>query len=395
VKIDIKNCIIVLAVVVVAFNLRPALAAFGPILDEIQAVLGMSNTQASLLTTIPVFFMGAGALCINQFKGAINSRAAIAVSIVLILIACATRYVAPSSASLLITAAVAGMGIACVQTLLPGFIKGRFGAASGNILGLYTTGIMAGSALAAAASAGLVGTLGIPGGLAVWALPALVALLLWMLATRGTDIATLRSVSASPQTERRVFYNNARAYALMIFFGISTGAYTLVLAWMPPYYTSLGWSSTHAGLLLAGITLAEVVAGVLVSMVIHKFPDRRVLLGGVLTVLLIGIVCLVYEPVRLAIPISVMLGLSIGALFPLSLILTADHVSSTRDAAQLMGFVQGGGFIIASFMPLMAGMIRDAFDSLTQAWLVMGLGAIIMLAMSMQFSPSSYVKLRR
>lgn len=394
-KVDIKNFVIALAIVGIAFNLRPALAAFGPILDVIQASLGMTNTQASLLTTIPVFFMGAGALCINQFKGNINTRSAISFAMVLILMACATRYVTASSTSLLMTAAIAGMGIACVQTLLPGFIKSRFGAASGNVLGLYSTGIMAGSALAAASSAGLVSAFGVSLGLAVWAVPALFSLALWMAATHFPAMRQPPVAVKSVSRKSRHYYKNTRAYALMIFFGISTGAYTLVLAWMPPFYTSLGWSSIQAGLLLAGITVAEVVAGILVSMFIHKFPDRRVVLVGVLATLLIGIVALVYEPLRLAIPISVMLGLSIGALFPLSLIITADHVSDPRDAAQLMGFVQGGGFIIASVMPLMAGVIRDTFDSLTQAWLLMGLGAIILLAMSLRFSPLSSAKLRQ
>ena len=73
-----------------------------------------------------------------------------------------------------------------------------------------------------------------------------------------------------------------RAWLLMLFFGIGTGAYTLVLAWLPPFYTELGWSAAHSGLLLGALTLVEVLAGLVVSSIINRFPDRRPLLLAVL-----------------------------------------------------------------------------------------------------------------
>lgn len=39
-------------------------------------------------------------------------------------------------------------------------------------------------------------------------------------------------------------------WLLMVFFGIGTGAYTLVLAWLPPYYIQLGLDATQSGLML-------------------------------------------------------------------------------------------------------------------------------------------------
>lgn len=68
----------------------------------------------------------------------------------------------------------------------------------------------------------------------------------------------------------------------MLFFGVGTGAYTLVLAWLPPLYIQAGWSARSSGYMLAWLTLTEVVAGFAVSAVIGKFPDRRVpLIAGI------------------------------------------------------------------------------------------------------------------
>lgn len=53
---------VVLALMLVSLNLRPILAAIGPLLDEIQHTTGLTNASAGLLTTLPVFAMGVGAL---------------------------------------------------------------------------------------------------------------------------------------------------------------------------------------------------------------------------------------------------------------------------------------------------------------------------------------------
>ena len=100
--------------------------------------------------------------------------------------------------------------------------------------------------------------------------------------------------------------------------------------------------------------------------------------------------CLIFEPLRLAIVASLLLGAGIGALFPLSLILTLDHAHDPTEAGMLTAFVQGGGYIIASLMPLLAGILRDHYSDLTHAWAVMTVGAVLLIILCSRFSPSSY-----
>ena len=117
-------------------------------------------------------------------------------------------------------------------------------------------------------------------------------------------------------------WRNRQAQRLVLFFGIGTGAYTLVLAWRPPYYVGLGVGEDVAGYLLAGLTLTEVVAGLVVAAVIDRFRDRRWPLATTLSLIIAGLACLVLAPIALAVPAMILLGLGIGALFPLSLIVT-------------------------------------------------------------------------
>lgn len=61
----------------------------------------------------------------------------------------------------------------------------------------------------------------------------------------------------------------------------------------------------------------------------------------VLVLLLCGLICLTIAPLTMASVATVLLGLGIGALFPLSLIVTMDHADSPSTASSLLGFVQG------------------------------------------------------
>jgi len=383
-----SSALLVAAIILLGLNLRPILAAIGPLLDSIQASTGISNADAGLLTTVPVFAMGVCALAGAQLQRRLGVARGIALGIAIIAGACALRWPLHGSGGLIAPAALGGLGIALVQALLPAFIKRHFPERAGQLMGFYTTGIMGGAAIAAASASPLAHSWGWNALLALWAVPAAAAALLWRRAAAGrVDVASGAGASLP--------VGSPRAWLLMVFFGIGTGAYTLVLAWLPPFYTELGWSAADSGLLLGGLTLMEVLAGLAVSTVIHRFPDRRILLLAVLLAVLAGLACLIVAPAQLALPAVILLGCGIGALFPLSLIVSMDHVTDPSGAGALLGFVQGGGYIIASSMPFIAGLIRQQSSSLAQAWMVMAAGVAVLLLIALRFAPGARLAIPR
>lgn len=374
------------AILLVAINLRPAMAALGPLLDLIEHATGLDSAGAGLLTTLPVFLMGVCALLGNYLRKTLGEVNGVTMGTLLIVLACASRAWWGSAIGMLMSAAVVGVGVALVQALLPGFIKGRFGSATGRMMGLYTTGIMGGAALAAASAPRLHELLGWQQTLSFWAWPALLAVLLWIMAAAGNKA----SLMSSPSAPSISLWRYARAWTLMLFFGVGTGVYTLILAWLPPFYVELGQSRQVAGDLLAGLTLMEVMAGMLVSALVGKFHDRRPLLLAALGCTLAGLAIMLVSPVAMSLAGILLLGLGVGALFPLSLILAMDHFEQPALSGDLAAFVQGGGYMIASLMPFLAGWVRGEFASLTWAWLGMfvAIGCISVLAL--RFSPASY-----
>ena len=89
----------------------------------------------------------------------------------------------------------------------------------------------------------------------------------------------------------------------------------------------------------------------------------------------------------LVLPITVCLSLGIGALFPLTLIVTLDHARSATHAGALLGFVQGGGYMLSSLMPLVAGALRSQGHSLALAWAIMLACCVVLAAMAWRFAP--------
>jgi CP family cyanate transporter-like MFS transporter len=289
---------------------------------------------------------------------------------------------------LIASAVVVGVGVALIQALAPVVIKRAFPAQFGTVMALYTTGIMGGAAVAAATAAGLAETIGWAGTLALWSAPAFVAALVWLAASRDPAAEEPNRAAVIEATDPELpFWRQGRAWRLILIMGLGTSAYTLMLAWLPPFYIDLGEPRATAGYLLSGMTAAEVTAGLLVSLTIGRFADRR---GPILTALalaLAGLAGLVVAPLSMAVPIVIVLGLGIGAIFPLSLILAMDQIDDPARSGDLLAFVQGGGYIIASLSPLGAGLLRDHLADLTQAWVLMGVGGILLGAMTLEFRP--------
>lgn len=383
---------LMVAILAVSLSLRPAIAAIGPLTGLILDTTGMGSTGIGLLTMLPVFLMGVGAMSVRSLRNALGEKFGIGCGGLILAAACAGRVLCDDAIGLLATAAGAGIGIAIVQALAPGFIKRNFAENTGRAIGLFSTGIVSGAAIAAASAAGLADQFGWALALALWAIPALLALVTWSLACRP---AASEAPASSLPVGAPIFWRNPRSWSLLIFFGIGTGAFMLVMAWLPPFYVERGQSPQTAGYLLAGLTFVEALTALCLATFIHHFPDRRGPLVTCLVLVLAGLACLLIAPILLAVPAILLLGAGIGVLFPLSIIVAVDHVRDPTIAGDFTAFVQGGGYIIASLVPLIAGALRDVFADLSQAWMLMAIGIVGLILLALRYSPESYLTFRQ
>ncbi|POA42494.1 MFS transporter [Pseudomonas sp. MPR-ANC1] len=378
---------LMLAIILVALNLRPSMAAVGPLLSAIRGDIPLSYSLASLLTMLPVMAMGMAMFFGISISQRLGEQRTVLLSLLIIGLATLARLFVDSAAELIISAVLAGIGIALIQALMPALIKARFPDNVALCMGLYVTSIMGGAALAASfAPLVMVQTGSWRVGLAIWTALALFALLFWW--SQRSHLPNAVSAAAKKES----FFANSRAWLLAVFFGLGTASYTCVLAWLAPYYVEKGWSEQNAGLLLGFLTAMEVISGLVVPAIANRSRDRRVVLMALLGLIIAGFCGLILSPDHLSLLWPCLLGLGIGGLFPMSLIVSLDHLDNPQRAGGLTAFVQGIGYLIAGLSPLLAGMVRDQLGSFEWAWWSLTAVMVVMLLMVLRFDPRHYTQ---
>ncbi|PQZ92117.1 MULTISPECIES: cyanate transporter [Pseudomonas] len=377
---------LMISIVLVALNLRPSMAAVGPLLSSIRGDVPLSFSSAALLTMLPVMAMGLAMFFGMAVAKRLGEHRSIVLSLLVIGGATLSRLWVDSALELIVSAIAAGVGIALIQALMPALIKSRFSDNVSLFMGLYVTAIMGGAALAASFAPWVqVQSASWRVGLAIWAVLAVLALVSWY-ALR----AKLPALPQAGTDTQAMFFGNARAWLLAIFFGLGTASYTCVLAWLAPYYVEQGWSEQNAGLLLGFLTAMEVISGLVTPAIANRHPDKRSVVAVLLVLIIIGFCGLILAPQHLSLLWPCLLGLGIGGLFPMSLILYLDHLDNPRRAGALTAFVQGIGYLIAGLSPLIAGVIRDQLGSFEWAWWSLTAVVVVMLLILTRFNPAHY-----
>lgn len=381
-----KSWLLILSVVLIAFTLRPSMASIGPLLPLMQPELNLSFTQASLLTMLPVLAMGLGIFFAHQLVLWFGSYQVIFWASVAIAVATAQRYWTTGALDLTLSAIIAGLGIAMVQAVVPGVIKQKFSSKAPLVMGWYISAIIAGAALTASLSAFWADwTQSWRVALSGWVILSGLALILWY--SQKHAIQRLAAVQSSQKPLH--FAKYSRAWTLAMFFGLVTCAFTCVLAWLPAYYVEQGWSEQKSGLLLGLLLSMEVVSGFISPWLASRQTDRRTVMLVLLVLMATGFTGLVAAP-QAGLLWASLLGLGIGGLFPLSLIVSMDHLHQPAAAASLTAFVQGIGYTLAAFSPLLAGFIRDLTQSFSISWLVLAAITVLLMVMVRRFNPAFY-----
>lgn len=373
--------------VLIGLNLRPFLTSVGPVLNAVQADTGMGHGMAAIMTTLPFVMMGLLALLGAGLAQRFGERRTLLCALLLLALGCGARLFADGSASLLLTAVLAGTGVATVQALMPGVCKRWFAGHIALAMGLYSAALVGGGALGALASPALSTFYSDwRPGLAVWALPALLAWGWWLwCAPRETETTGIR-VSV------RGFFGNRRAWLLALYFGLANSGYASLVAWLPSFYVDEGMAPQTAGSLLAWMALFQAAAALLMPLTVRGTLDRRCSLYIVMLLQVLGFAGFALVPQVAPWLWVALAGFGLGGCFSLCLIVSLDHLPGARAAGALAAFVQGIGFLITAVGPWLVGALRDGGGDFGDAWWLHGAIALCMLLLSVRFNPAAYAR---
>ncbi|MEU6355657.1 CynX/NimT family MFS transporter [Streptomyces sp. NPDC047072] len=365
--------LVVVGIVLSALNLRPAITSFGALLEEVRDGLGMSGTLAGLLTSVPplcfaVFGVMAPRLARRFGPGAVVCAGMVAITAGLLI-----RPYTGSTAGFLAASALALMGIAVSNVLMPVIVKRWFPDRVGSMTGLYSMALALGTSAAAAVTVPVTDLLGgsWQSGLAVWAGLAAASVLPWIPLVRDKETASkpVRSAHARVKGAGPVQRVHARveqpplritrsriAWALAVFFGLQATAAYITMGWMAQIFRDAGVPASTAGLLLA----VTMVMGVPLAFVIPRVATRLPHQGPIVLALgvcgLAGYAGLYLAPAGGAWAWAVLLGVS-NCAFPLALTMVGMRARTGAGVAQLSAFAQSTGYLISIPGPLLVGVL--------------------------------------
>ncbi|MCX3290898.1 CynX/NimT family MFS transporter [Streptomyces sp. NEAU-H22] len=364
--------LLVLGIVLSALNLRPAITSLGALLEEVRDGLGMSGSVAGLLTSVPPLCFAVFGVMAPRLARRFGAGAVVCAGMAAIATGLLIRPYAGGTAGFLAGSALALMGIAVSNVLMPVIVKHWFPDRVGSMTGLYSMALALGTALAAAVTVPLTDTLGgsWQTGLALWAGLAVAAVLPWLPFVRGRvtppgageRAAEAASRGPAPTEHARVEAPRLRmarsrtAWALAVFFGLQATAAYITMGWMAQIFRDAGVPAGTAGLLLA----VTMVMGVPLAFVIPRLATRLPHQGPIVLALgvcgLAGYAGLYLAPAAGAWAWAVLLGIA-NCAFPLALTMVGMRARTGPGVAQLSAFAQSTGYLISIPGPLLVGVL--------------------------------------
>jgi CP family cyanate transporter-like MFS transporter len=369
----------VLAVVLVSVNLRPGATSVGPVLAEIRRALGMSAGTAGVMTALPgLCFAVVGAVAVALARR-IGTTGGIAAGLVAVTVCLALRVLTGNIAVFLVLTTLALAGMAIGNVLVPAWIKRHSTDGGVRLMTIYGTGLTVGGSAGSLVSAPVTG--GAPGGwrtaLVIWAAGAGCAVLPWAVLARRehTDPADHRAPITPPSgsmTRSRI------AVALTAYFGVQSMNAYVQFGWLPQIYRDAGLSAVTAGELLAWVAGLGVFGGLLMPGFVARSANLSwavCLLGGLMA---LGYLGLWWAPARYPWVWATLLGVA-GWTFPAAIALITARTRDPQVTAQLSGFVQPIGYLLAAAGPFLVGLVH----SWTGGWgVVLGLLMLSSVAMT-------------
>ena len=254
--------LLTLAIILTSCIIKTPLTAVASLLDRIQADLGLSSSAAGLLNSLPLLAFAIVSLFISQLAQHCGAGrvcfAGMACSAVGILCCAALGKAGLYGGMILI-----GISIAVGSVLLPAVIKAYFPTKIGPMTSIFATAMPVMPGIAGGVSVPLAKAVSWNFSLGIWAVVALIAMLLWLPNLRCSIVAEQKSTGSAVR-------RSGISWWITLHCGISALLFYSLLAWVATIVQSKGVDAQTAGF----YSSLFVLIGIPVSFVIPILANR-------------------------------------------------------------------------------------------------------------------------
>ncbi len=373
----------------VALNLRLLFTTVGPILTQ----LGLGFASTLLVTSLPLALLGVFSMPGVKLRLWLGEERALFWALLLLILGCGLRVF--GEVGLVWGTVLGSAGIAVMNVIMPVLARKRFGVQRmGLVMGVYALMLGAGAALGASLSLPLFTGLG--GGqmaayqlLGLWAMPAVLALLFWLPQLKhGPQIPSHTAVTTGAV---RNVYRDRTAWAITLFFGLQVLNLFVFLPWMPTMLQDRGLMQDASAQVFALSQLGLMVGSFLMPFLAGRRKDQRVFIGLTILLCLFGMLILMYAPMNAVMMGAVLLGFGQGGGVALASFLFVAKAASIDTATRVSAMAQTVGYLMAVLGPLLIGVIYQQ----TRDWHVpiMILAGLLLLELMLVLPAGRNVKI--
>jgi CP family cyanate transporter-like MFS transporter len=379
----VSAALLVVAIVVLALNLRGPFVAVSAVLEPIRSDLGISASTAGLLTSLPVLCFGVATPLASALLGRTGLGRGVSISLIVLLVGIVVRSLDGLPAALAGTVLI-GLAITVANVAVPVVIGRDLPRWSGAVLGIYTAALNVGSMITLTFTVPIADAAGWRIALLAWGALVLVGLAVWWYATRHqvrADAAARADDPAPAGEDDRVWWRRPVVWGLTVGFAGQAFAYYGVTAWLPLLLRDeLDMTPAAAGASASIFQIAAILGAFGVPVLLRLCPGPRpvvLIVAAAWTTLPLG---LLLAPQLWALWCSVA-GAAQGGGLVVIFALVVRRARDQTDGRRMSALVQGGGYLVAATGPTVVGAVHEATTSWTEPLLVV-LAAILLMGVA-------------
>lgn len=383
----------VVGIVLLALNLRTAVAVLSPILSFVEGDIPLDSIGIGLLGMLAPLAFAASGFVAPLVARRIGLELTTVLACAAMVVGPVLRAVAPVYGVLVLGSVVALAGMGVANIVLPPVIKKYFPDRVGLLTATYVTLMSISASVPPLIAAPLAETAGWRVTLGAWAVLAVGALIPWFFVLAGHR----RSVAegAVPVVSQALLGRMPRsrvARAIALAFAITALNVYGLFAWLPEIVIdTAGSTPTEAGALVALFGIIGLPAGLLAPVLATRVRNIGWVFAGAVACYVAGYAGLLLAP-GTATWLWVLLVGSGPIVFPLCLVLINLRTRTHEGSIALSGFAQGIAYSLGALGPLLIGLLHDVSGGWTMPLLFLLATSLVTLVSAVQLARPALVE---
>lgn len=378
----------VLGIVCISFTMRSPITSVGPIIDILKEQLHISNVVAGFITTIPLLAFAIVSPIVPKIARKYGIERALFLSLFILAAGVILRSTG-SNIALYSGTVLLGIGIAFSNVLMPSILKLRFPLQIGLLTGIFTVAMNVTASIAAGVSYPLAtSALGWQGALGIWLIFIVIAIAVWFPQTRTVSHQQAQQTGQPPAKK---IWQYPLTWALTFAMGLQSFLFYTTASWIPSMLVEQGMSASAAGIMFSIMQLSQIPMTFLIPILAGRKKDQRSLVVFFTILYMIGFGGLFLQWTNATIVWMIALGLAGGASFGLCMMFFSVRARNAYEAAELSGFGQSIGYLLAATGPVLYGFVHDQAGSFHKANIVYIIVALLVFIFSYLSAKDRYV----